>query len=60
MVSPSIMSLIVYDSLCNFSQFAAYMNFAVQIFKPTASPCERRPPLEPAKPSSKSIKYSTK
>ena len=37
--------MIVYDSLCIFSQVAAYMNFAVQVFKWTACPCQRRPPF---------------
>ena len=40
-------SMIVYDILCIFSQVAAYMNFAVQVFEWTACPCQRRPPLEP-------------
>ena len=39
--------MIVYDSLCTFSQVAVYMNFDVQVFKWTACPCQRRPPLEP-------------
>ena len=30
--------MIVYDSLCIFSQVAVYMNFDVQVFKWTASP----------------------
>ena len=40
--------MIVYDSLyIFFLHVAAYimMNFAVQVFKWTASPCQRRPPL---------------
>ena len=39
--------MIVYDSLCIFSQVAVYMNFDVQVFKWTACPCQRQPPLEP-------------
>ena len=39
--------MIVYHSLCIFSQVAVYMNFDVQVFKWTACPCQRRPPLEP-------------
>ena len=39
--------MIVYDSLCVFSQVAVYTNFDVQVFKGTACPCQRRPPLEP-------------
>ena len=39
--------MIVYDSLCIFSQDAAYMNFAVQVFKWTAFTCQCRPSLEP-------------
>ena len=38
--------MIVYDRRCIFSQVAAYMNFAVQVFKWTACPCQCRPPLE--------------
>ena len=37
--------MIVYDSFYFFSQVVAYMNFAVQVFKWTACPCLRRPPL---------------
>ena len=39
--------MIVYDSLCIFLQVAVYMNCDVQVFKWTACPCKRRPPLEP-------------
>ena len=60
--------MIVYDSLCNFSQVAGCMTFPVQVFKWTACPCQVQLSLEPrasmnAKlptPFLKSIKYCTK
>ena len=55
--------MIVYDSLCNFLQVAAYMNFAVQIFYVLVSADHLwclallGTVRKTAKPSSKSIQY---